>query len=78
MADELSPKNRIRVVVDRGLCIGSGDCVEAAPDVFELDEDDKARVIDPDGDPLEDIVEAARNCPVAAIFVSGEDGALYP
>ena len=78
MADELSPVNHIRVEVDRGLCIGSGDCVEAAPGVFELDEEDKARVIDPDGDPADDVVEAARNCPVAAIFVFAEDGALYP
>ena len=78
MGDELSAKNRIRVEIDRGLCIGSGDCVEAAPGVFELDGEDKATVIDPDGDPLDDVLDAARNCPVAAIFVFGEDGALYP
>ncbi len=78
MPDELSPENRLRIEVDRGLCIGSGDCVEAAPGVFELDEEDKARVIDPDGGPADDILEAARNCPVAAILVEGEDGALYP
>ena len=78
MPDELSPGNRIRIEVDRGLCIGSGDCVEAAPDVFELDDEDKARVIDPDGDSLDDVLEAARNCPVAAIVVVGEDGQLYP
>ena len=78
MADELSPKNRIRVEVDRSLCIGSGDCVETAPAVFELDEEEKARVIDPDGAPTELIVEAAGNCPVTAIFVFGEEGELYP
>ena len=43
MADELSPENRIRIEVDRGLCIGSGDCVDTAPGVFELDAEDKAR-----------------------------------
>ena len=48
---ELSPGNRIDVTVDRGLCIGSGDCVDSAPDVFQLDEEDKAVVIDPDGAP---------------------------
>ena len=57
MSDEgLSPKNRIRIEVDRGLCIGSGDCVDTAPEVFELDPEDKARVIDPDGAPT-DLVE---------------------
>ena len=74
----LSPQNKVRIEVDRALCIGSGDCVDTAPDVFELDEDDKARVIDPDGAPLEDILEAAGNCPVTAIFVIGEEGDLYP
>ena len=70
MADELSPKNRIPIEVDRGLCIGSGDCVDTAPDVFELDDEDKAVVIDPDGAPTDDVIEAAGNCPVTAIFVS--------
>jgi ferredoxin len=75
---ELSPENRIAVTVDRALCIGSGDCVDTAPDVFQLDDEDKAVVVDPDGAPVEDIIEAAQNCPVSAIFVAGEDGDLYP
>jgi ferredoxin len=74
----LSPVNRIQVTVDRGLCIGSGDCVDTAPDVFQLDDEDKAVVVDPDGAPLDDVIEAARNCPVSAIFVVGEDGDIYP
>lgn len=78
MSDELSPQNRIRIEVDRGLCIGSGDCVDTAPDVFELDAEDKARVIDPDGASTDEILDAAMNCPVTAIFVIGEDGDLYP
>jgi ferredoxin len=78
VADELSPKNRIRIEVDRALCIGSGDCVDTAPDVFELDEEDKARVIDPDGASTDEVIEAAGNCPVTAIFVFGEEGELYP
>ena len=78
MADELSPKNRIRVEVDRGLCIGSGDCVDTAPDVFELDAEEKAVVIDPDGAAVDVVIEAAGNCPVTAILVFGEEGDLYP
>jgi ferredoxin len=74
----LSPANRLEVTVDRALCIGSGDCVDTAPDVFQLDEEDKAVVVDPDGAPTDDVIEAARNCPVSAIFVAGEDGDLYP
>ena len=75
---DLSPANRIAITVDRALCIGSGDCVDTAPDVFQLDAEDKAVVVDPDGASVDDIVTAAGNCPVSAIFVVGEDGDLYP
>ena len=75
---ELSQRNRISVEVDRSLCIGSGDCVDTAPDVFQLDAEDKATVVDPDGAPTDVVLEAAGNCPVTAIFVVGEDGDLYP
>lgn len=78
MTVALSPVNRVEVTVDRALCIGSGDCVDTAPDVFQLDDEDKAVVVDPDAAPVEDILEAAQNCPVSAIFVAGEDGDLYP
>jgi ferredoxin len=75
---ELSPHNKIHIEVDRGLCIGSGDCVDTAPDVFQLDEEEKAVVVDPDGAAVDDVIEAAGNCPVSAIFVIGESGDLYP
>jgi ferredoxin len=74
----LSPVNRVEITVDRALCIGSGDCVDTAPDVFQLDDEDKAVVVNPDGASVDDVIEAARNCPVSAIFVVGEDGDLYP
>jgi ferredoxin len=36
-------------------------------------------VLDPDAAPLDDIVEAAQNCPVDAIIITGEDGEqIYP
>jgi ferredoxin len=73
-----SERNRIQVEVDPELCIGSGDCVDTAPDVFQLGPDDKAVVVDPDGAPLDDVVDAARNCPTSAIRVVGESGDLYP
>jgi ferredoxin len=75
---EVSSVNRIRIEVDRDLCIGSGDCVASQPDVFQLDDEGKAVVLDPDAAPTDDVVEAAMNCPVTAIFVVGEDGDIYP
>jgi ferredoxin len=74
----LSSVNRIEITVDRALCIGSGDCVDTAPDVFQLDDEDKAVVVNPDGASLDEVIAAAGNCPVAAIFVVGESGDLYP
>ena len=52
--------------------------MDTAPDVFQLDDEDKAVVVDPDGAPLDDVIDAARNCPVGAIFIKGEEGDLYP
>ena len=75
---ELSAQNRIEITVDRALCIGSGDCVDSAPNVFQLDEEDKAVVVDPDGASVDEVIQAAGNCPVSAIFVVGEEGDLYP
>jgi ferredoxin len=78
-APQVSPKNRIIIEVDRALCFGFGDCVDTLPDVFALDDEQKAIVLDPDAAATEDIAEASQNCPVDAIILTGEDGEqLYP
>ena len=78
-APEVSAKNRIIVEVDRALCFGFGDCVDTLPDVFALDDEQKAIVIDPDLASVDEIAEAAQNCPVDAIIVTDEQGhQLYP
>jgi ferredoxin len=78
-APEVSPKNRIIIEVDRALCFGFGDCVASLPAVFDLDDEDKAIVLDPDAAPVDDIAEASQNCPVDAIILTDENGAqLYP
>ena len=74
-----SAVNRISLEVDRSLCFGFGDCVDTAPAVFALDEEGKAIVLDPDGEPLELVSEAAQNCPVDAIIVTDDQGIqIYP
>jgi ferredoxin len=76
---QVSARNRAAIEVDRALCYGFGDCVDTLPEVFALDDQDTATVLDPDAAPLEDILEAAQNCPVDAIIVTDEDGQqLYP
>ena len=67
------------IEIDRELCYGFGDCVSAQPSVFELDDDDKAVVIDPNGADRDDLIDAASNCPVNAITIRDQSGEeLYP
>jgi ferredoxin len=76
---DVSARNRILLEVDRTLCFGFGDCVDTAPAVFALDDENKAVVIDPDAEGVDVIVEAAQNCPVDAIIVTDEHGdQIYP
>jgi len=44
-------------------------CEAIAPKVFRLNENRQSEAVDPAGDTLEKILEAAESCPVSAIFV---------
>jgi ferredoxin len=63
----------IKVVVDRDVCQDHGQCVFAAPQVFELDEEGKLVVLQEEVDEsLRDVVEEAADvCPVQAITIEG-------
>ena len=63
-----------RLVVDLNLCDAHGDCVLAAPDVFDLGEDDDQVVVldaEPGVEQWERVERAARACPVSAIRIEG-------
>ncbi|HKF28438.1 MAG TPA: ferredoxin [Candidatus Binataceae bacterium] len=62
----------LKVTVNKTRCISSGDCVETAPAVFQLDADEKSDVLNPSGAPEATILAAARSCPVKAITVVNE------
>ena len=51
-----------KIVVDREKCQGIGACVGAAPDVFGLDNEAKAIVINADGADDETVLLAAEAC----------------
>ncbi|MCB1005888.1 MAG: ferredoxin [Acidimicrobiales bacterium] len=57
----------LEIRVDRGTCIGSGQCVHWAPGVFDQDEGAISVVVDPRGEPAQTIVRAMTACPVHAI-----------
>ena len=56
-----------RVVVDRDACMGSGNCVHWAPDVFDLDDDGLAVVHGDLAGNEEPVGVAMVNCPTSAI-----------
>jgi ferredoxin len=79
MSDAPKPLKISKVVVDRDLCIGAAPCVTVAPGVFQLDDENKAYIVDQNGADAETILLAAQSCPVQAIFVYDEDGTqIYP
>ncbi len=57
--------------VDKDLCIGCGLCPTVAPDIYDMDEDGKAKVIIDDipSDKEGEAKEGAESCPVGAIAV---------
>jgi ferredoxin len=59
----------VRVIVDAVLCEGNGVCTQVAPDVFELGDDDQARVLveHPTEEQRARIETAVRRCPRQAI-----------
>jgi ferredoxin len=64
----------MKVVVDQQLCEGNMRCQEAAPEVFEVGDDDKSRVLigNPPEGMREKIKLAARLCPRQAITISDD------
>lgn len=62
----------MKIAVIRDLCIGAAPCVAIAGAVFQLDEEGKAIVIDPQGADDETITLAAQACPVLAIILTDE------
>lgn len=65
----------LRIRIDRGLCVGFGDCVTAAPDAFALDASDVAVFVAPERTPRERLIAACDACPVDALTVWDENGA---
>jgi ferredoxin len=63
----------MKVVVDRDLCEGHARCVEVAPAVFDIGDDDEMRILDESpAEKQRQAVEAAvANCPRQALSLEG-------
>jgi ferredoxin len=69
MDDKVVTIGKYQVKVVRDLCISAATCVAVAPEVFELDAENKAIIKDGANDVEENVMLAAQSCPVKAIVI---------
>ncbi|CAM2824379.1 ferredoxin [Streptomyces albus] len=64
----------MKLTIEEDKCVGAGQCVLVAPEVFDQRDEDGVAVLlteEPAGPDREAAAEAARICPAAAITVGG-------
>ena len=63
----------MKIEIDLDLCQGHGQCVESAPEVFEVRDDGYAYLLTDDVPESQraNVIDAAKRCPIDAIRVSG-------
>ena len=59
----------MHVQADREVCVGAGNCVLTAPDVFDQDDDGLVTLLDPNPPTARDgdVEKAVRMCPSGAV-----------
>lgn len=66
-------KKRWEITIDRDLCIGAASCVALAMKTFALDSENKAILLEGEGDVPEMVKLAAESCPTKAIILTDEE-----
>ena len=63
-----------KVTVDLGLCEGYANCINVAPDVFDLNDDDQVMLLRGDFEAADRprIEDAVHGCPVSALALVDE------
>lgn len=56
------------ILIDVYECNGCGSCVEICPEVFAMDDNEKATLIDSEAEITEKVEEAAAYCPQKCIL----------
>ena len=76
MSDTVERKfGDVTVRIDRDICIGTGNCIIVAQDVFEFDDQDLCAFVDAAvGDDRAKLIEACKICPVDALILVDETG----
>jgi ferredoxin len=64
----------VRITVDIERCVGAGQCVLSAPEVFDQDDDGLVVLLMSDPNDAEDaaVRQAARHCPSGTINLANE------
>jgi ferredoxin len=66
----------LTVRIDRLLCVGFGDCIDGAPELWEFDDQGIVAFRDPPHELDRDrLLASCGACPVDALSVHGPDGA---
>ena len=66
--------NISKIVVDRDLCIGAASCIAVSGATYELDNENKAIVLDPNAIDDETLIMSAESCPTKAILLFDKEG----
>ena len=63
----------MKILVDYDLCEANARCMEAAPDIFKVDDEDNLHILNenPPEERRKDIEEAVRLCPRQALKIEG-------
>ncbi len=70
--------SKYQIKIDRQKCIGCGTCSALAPNTFEIDNDMKAKVKNPNGNDEKTILQAAQSCPTEAIELTKDGKKVFP
>ncbi len=66
--------HRLRIRIDRTLCVGFEDCAKAAPEALRMDDSGVVTFVEPERIERERLVRACDLCPVDAITVWDDSG----
>ena len=71
---------RWTITVNHEICVGSGTCTALAPELFALNDEDRATPVTADAERDQIILDAAQMCPTGAIsvHVTGTGQPIWP
>ncbi len=64
----------MKILVDYDLCEANARCMEVAPDIFKVDDEDNLHILieSPSEDRRKDVEEAVRLCPRQALAIQDD------